>query len=132
MNSFASIAQFHRWLYVALIVIAIPFAAPAQEADQALRQAVQAVTRAENADADHYDAETIASARQALVQAQGMGLRRSRSDRAQAGLLAERAAGDADLAYARSIRARTEAALQERRARVAALRRELERAGGAQ
>lgn len=89
-----------------------------------LEAAVQAVQRADQADADQYAPEPLAAARQALAQAQAA---RNKKDAAD---LALRAAVDADLARARSLEAVAEAEVAQRKAEIADLQRQLGAEGG--
>src|SRR5262245_33755747 len=64
-----------------------------------VQAAQQAVDRADQADADQYAPDLLASARQGLAAAQAAS-QGGRSERRQAAVLAQRAAADADLARA--------------------------------
>lgn len=92
-----------------------------------LEAAVQAVQRADQADADQYAPEPLSAARQALAQAQAAQAGR---DKRLALDLALRAAVDADLARVRSQEAVAAAEVQQRRAEIAELQRTLGREGG--
>jgi outer membrane protein OmpA-like peptidoglycan-associated protein len=88
-----------------------------------LAAAQQAVSRAENADADQYAAAELATARNALSAAQAA---MARGDDDQARVLADSAAADGDLAFARSRAATTRAEIEQRRAEIASLRQRLQ------
>ena len=88
-----------------------------------LEAAVQAVQRADQADADQYAPELLDSARTALAQAQAAAT--SRRDRKLAPGLALRATVDADLARARSEEAVANARLRQRRQEIGELQRTL-------
>lgn len=92
-----------------------------------LEAAVQAVQRADQADADQYAPDALAIARQALAQAQAAHASR---DKRTALDLAQRAAVDADLARARSLEAVAAAEVAQRRAEIADLQRQLGTEGG--
>jgi hypothetical protein len=92
-----------------------------------LEAAVQAVQRADQADADQYAPEPLNAARQALAQAQAAQAAR---DKKLAADLALRAAVDADLARARSQEAVAVAEVQQRRTEIAELQRTLGEEGG--
>lgn len=122
-----SFAQFRLPLYVMLAALVGPAAviSPlyAQTATTPeLEEAVQAVQRADRADADQYAPEPLNIARQALAQAQAAHAKR---DKKLALSLALRASADADLARARSNEAVANAELQQRRDEVADLQRRL-------
>ncbi|MEL1262770.1 DUF4398 domain-containing protein [Pseudoxanthomonas putridarboris] len=89
-----------------------------------MEAAVQAVQRADQADADQYAPEPLNAARQALAQAQASRDKRLALD------LALRAAVDADLARARSQEAVAAAEVQQRREEIADLQRTLGAEGG--
>ena len=123
-----SFAQFHSFLCVtvgafllccALVGPAFAQAAPVPE----IAVAQQAVERADRADADQYAPDLLGAARNALAQAQAAAA--SRRDRKQAPELATRATLDADLARARSNEAVALAELQQRRAEINELQRNL-------
>jgi hypothetical protein len=123
-----SFAQFRRFLCVTVGAFALlaAFAAPshAQVAlAPELAAAQQAVNRADQADADQYAPELLASARTALEQAQAAAA--SRRDRKLVPGLALRATVDADLARARSEEAVANARLQQRRQEIGELQRTL-------
>lgn len=88
-----------------------------------LAAAQQAVSRAENADADQYAAAELASARNALGAAQAA---IARGDDEQARALADAAAASGELALARSREATTRAEHEQRRTEIAALRQRLQ------
>jgi len=123
-----SFAQFRRFLCVTVGAFALlaAFAAPlhAQVAlVPELVAAQQAVNRADQADADQYAPELLASARTALAQAQAAAA--NRRERKLAPGLALRATVDADLARARSEEAVAKARLQQRRQEIDELQRTL-------
>ncbi|MDR2872752.1 MAG: DUF4398 domain-containing protein [Xanthomonadaceae bacterium] len=133
MNVRLSIAQIQCWLYAGLLILSTSWVFPvqAQDADGSLlQQAEQAMLRAQQADADQYAPDLIEAARQTLIQAQGLASSRNRSERAQAPQWAERAAVDADLAYARSMQVKIDADLRHRRDEIAELQRTLARPQG--
>lgn len=122
----SSFAQFRRCLYALVVAIGLAVTAQAQDsASPELQRAQQALQQAENADADQYAPDLLQVARQGLIQAQAGMMSRSRGERREAGQLARQVAADADLARVRSERARAEAALQQRRTEIAALRQSL-------
>ena len=88
-----------------------------------LAAAQQAVSRAENADADQYAAAELAAARNALGAAQAA---MARGDDDEARVLADSAAADGDLALARSRAETTRAEIEQRRAEIASLRQRLQ------
>jgi len=88
-----------------------------------LAAAQQAVSRAENADADQYAAAELAAARNALRAAQAA---MARGDDEQARALADSAAADGELAFARSRAATTRAEIEQRRSEITALRQRLQ------
>ena len=90
--------------------------------------AQQAVNRADQADADQYAPELLATARNSLAQAQAAAA--NRRDRKLAPDLALRATADADLARARSIEAVANAQLRQRQSEIAELQRTLDVEGG--
>lgn len=122
-----SLAQIPRYLCASLIALVLQLgaAAPvlAQVAVEELSAAQQAVARADQADADQYAPELVASARAALAQAQAAA--GARSERRNAPVLALRAAADADLAHAMSQEAVALARLQQARAEIEELQRSL-------
>ncbi len=124
-----SFAQFRRSLCVMVGAFAVlaAFLAPAfaqAAAAPELATAQQAVNRADQADADQYAPELLASARTALAQAQAAAA--SRRDRRRAPDLALRATVDADLARARSNEAVAQALVQQRRQEISELQRTLD------
>ncbi|RZA30354.1 MAG: DUF4398 domain-containing protein [Lysobacteraceae bacterium] len=123
-----SFAQFSRFLCVTVGAFALQAAlsAPLQAQTAAtpeLLAAQQAVNRADQADADQYAPDLLASARSALAQAQAAAA--SRRDRRLAPELALRASVDADLARARSNEATANAQLAQRKQEVEQLQRTL-------
>lgn len=121
-----SFAQFRFALPAATLVLLSACAslpAPTNE----LASALQAVTRADGADADQYAAQDIGAARTALAQAQA---EMARGREVEARRLALVAAADADLAYARSREALVTAELTQRRAEIAELRQRLQAEDG--
>ena len=88
-----------------------------------LLAAQQAVSRADQADADQYAPDLINAARSGLAQAQAAAS--DRRNRKLAQPLALRAAADADLARVRSNEAVANAELQQRRAEISELQRTL-------
>lgn len=92
-----------------------------------LEAAVQAVQRADQADADQYAPGPLAAARLALAQAQAAHTAR---DKKEALDLALRAAVDADLARARSQEAVATAEVALRKAEIADLQRQIGAEGG--
>ena len=123
----SSFAQFRRFLCASVCAIALHFtlAAPvlAQEVEDELAAAQQSVARADQADADQYAPELLASARQVLAQAQAAaGVRRERRN---APALAQRASADADLALARSQEAVAIARLKQAQGDIEELQRSL-------
>ena len=123
-----SFAQFRRSLCVTVGAFALiaalvaPLHAQVATAPE-LAAAQQAVNRADQADADQYAPELLASARTALEQAQAAAA--SRRDRKLAPELAQRATVDADLARVRSEEAVANARLQQRRQEIGELQRTL-------
>ena len=123
-----SFAQFRRFLCVTVGAFALlaAFAMPSLAQVAAfpeLLAAQQSVDRADQADADQYAPELLASARAALAQAQAAAA--NRRDRKLAPELALRAAADADLARARSNEAVAQAQVQQRRQEIGELQRTL-------
>ncbi|CAN7209755.1 DUF4398 domain-containing protein [Pseudoxanthomonas sp. LjRoot168] len=121
-----SFAHFRRPLHVmaaavAAIVLSPAFAqnAPTPE----LEAAIKAVQRADQADADQYAPAPLAAARQSLAQAQATRSKKEALD------FAVRAAADADLARARSEEAVAMADVDQRRAEIADLQRQLGEGG---
>lgn len=121
-----SFAHFRRPLHVmaaavAAIVLSPAFAqnAPTPE----LEAAIKAVQRADQADADQYAPAPLAAARQSLAQAQATRSKKEALD------FAVRAAADADLARARSEEAIAMADVDQRRAEIADLQRQLGEGG---
>ena len=119
-----SFAQFRSSLnvFVAIPVLLVAGCASLPPPTAELDAAVQAVGRAEAADADQYAADDVARAREALSRAQAA-MARGRDAEAREAALA--AGADADLARVRSDRAQAEAAVQQRRDEIAGLRRSL-------
>lgn len=127
-----SFAQIRLPLYVmvaALTIAALPVSpAMAQSATTPeLETARRAVERADQADADQYAPDRMATARQLLTQAQTA---QSSRDKKLALDLAIRAAADADVARALSLEAVANADLEHRRAEIADLQRKLGMGGG--
>lgn len=123
-----SFAQFRRFLCVTVGAFALlaVFAAPSHAQVALVPELVaaqQAVDRADQADADQYAPELLASARAALEQAQAAAA--DRRERKLAPGLALRATVDADLARARSEEAVANARLQQRRQEIDELQRTL-------
>ena len=123
-----SFAQFRRFLCVTVGAFALLAALAAPSHAQValvpeLAAAQQAVDRADQADADQYAPELLASARAALEQAQAAAA--DRRERKLAPGLALRATVDADLARARSEEAVANARLQQRRQEIDELQRTL-------
>ena len=87
-----------------------------------LEAAVQAVQRADRADADQYAPEPLATARQTLAQAQAAHAARDKKKTLD---LAQRAAVEADLARARSQEAVALAEVAQRQAEIADLQRQI-------
>lgn len=85
--------------------------------------AQQAVSRADQADADQYAPDLITAARTGLAQAQAAAA--NRRERKLAPALALRAAADADLARVRSNEAVANAELTQRRMEISELQRTL-------
>ena len=127
-----SFAQFHRRLCVMVGVFALsamlsgPILAQTAMVPE-IAAAQQAVNRADQADADQYAPELLASARAALAQAQAAAT--NRRDRKLAPELANRATVDAELARVRSVEAVAKAQLQQRRSEIAELQRTLDGEG---
>ena len=123
-----SFAQFRRFLCVTVGAFALlaAFAAPSHAQVALVPELVaaqQAVDRADQADADQYAPELLASARAALEQAQAAAA--DRRERKLAPGLGLRATVDADLARARSEEAVANARLQQRRQEIGELQRAL-------
>ncbi len=129
IRSFAQI-RLHLYVMVAALAIAACPVSPvlAQSATTPeLETALRAVERADQADADQYAPDRMATARQLLAQAQAA---QSSRDKKRALDLAIRAAADADVARALSLEAVANADLQHRRAEIADLQRKLGMEGG--
>src|SRR5690606_31019234 len=123
-----SFAQFRRFLCVTVGAFALlaAFAAPSHAQVALVPELVaaqQAVDRADQAHADPYAPQLLASARAALEQAQAAAA--DRRERKLAPGLALRATVDADLARARSEEAVANARLQQRRQEIDELQRTL-------
>jgi outer membrane protein OmpA-like peptidoglycan-associated protein len=88
-----------------------------------LAAAQQAVSRADNADADHYSAQELATARNELAQAQAA---MAAGEDEDARRLALAASADADLAYARSRAEQTRSERNQRLDEIAGLRQRLQ------
>lgn len=124
-----SFAQFRRSLCVTVGAMALGAALSAPAYSQVaavpeLAVAQQAVNRADQADADQYAPDLLASARSALAQAQAAAA--DRRERRQAPELALRATVDAELARARSNEAIAQAQVQQRRQEISELQRTLD------
>ncbi|KAF1726194.1 DUF4398 domain-containing protein [Pseudoxanthomonas japonensis] len=122
-----SFAHFRRPLHVmAAAVAAMALSGEPAFAQSAptpeLEAAVQAVQRADQADADQYAPEPLAAARQTLAQAQAANAAR---DKKKALDFAQRAAVEADLARARSQEAVALAEVAQRQAEIADLQRQI-------
>ena len=123
----SSFAQFRRCLWALVAATGLAVTAQAQVvASPEVQRAQRAVQQAQDAVADQYAPDLLESARQRLIQAQAGAMSLSRGDRREAEQLAREVAADADLARARSERAQAEAALAQRQAEIAELRRSLE------
>lgn len=120
-----SFAQIRFPLLAAVLASALCSCASLPPPTGELASARQAVTRAEDADADQYAPQELGTARTELSQAQAA---MSGGDQDEARRLALSAAADADLAYARSREALATAELNQRRAEVQELRRRLQEA----
>lgn len=118
-----SFAQIRFPLLAAVLASALCGCATLPPPTAELSAANQAVSRAENADADQYSPQELAAARSGLTRAQSA---MSAGDEDDARQLALSAAADADLAYARSREALATAELNQRRAEVDELRRRLQ------
>lgn len=116
-----------RYAAAMAILLGVTFAGAvvAQVVVPELQTAQQAVDRADQADADQYAPDLLASARQGLAAAQTAS-QGGRSERRQAAVLAQRAAADADLARVRSQEAVARAQLEQRRAEISELQQRLE------
>ena len=123
-----SFAQFRRSLCVTvgafalMAALAVPLHAQVAAIPE-LAAAQQAVTRADQADADQYAPQLLDSARTVLAQAQAAAA--NRRERKLAPELALRATVDADLARVRSEEAVANARLQQRRQEIGELQRTL-------
>jgi hypothetical protein len=127
----ASFAHFRRPLHVMAAAVAVlalsGTPAIAQSAlTPELEAAVQAVQRADQADADQYAPEPLATARQTLAQAQAAHAARDKKKTLD---LAQRAAVEADLARARSQEAVALAEVAQRKAEIADLQRQINTEG---
>lgn len=120
-----SFAQIRFPLLAAVLASALCSCASLPPPTGELASARQAVTRAEDADADQYAPQELGTARTELSQAQAA---MSAGDQDEARRLSLAAAADADLAYARSREALATAELNQRRAEVDELRRRLQEA----
>ncbi|MCY7355490.1 MAG: DUF4398 domain-containing protein [Lysobacter sp.] len=123
----SSFAQIRAALYAAIIGCAFTACATLPPPTGELSAAQQAVSRADQADADQYAADALSAARSELAQAQ-TAMSNGREDDARRFALA--AAADADLAYARSREASLNNELAQRRSEIADLRRRLDMEGG--
>lgn len=121
-----SFAQIRFPLLAAVLASALSACASLPPPTGELAAARQAVTRAEDADADQYATQELGAARSALSQAQAA---MSTGDEDDARRLSLAAAADADLAYARSREALATAELSHRQAEVDELRRRLQTEG---
>lgn len=121
-----SFAQIRFPLLAAVLASALCGCATLPPPTAELSAANQAVSRAENADADQYAPQELSAARSGLTRAQSA---MSAGDEDDARQLALSAAADADLAYARSREALATAELNQRRAEVDELRRRLQTEG---
>ncbi|MET0807670.1 MAG: DUF4398 domain-containing protein [Pseudoxanthomonas sp.] len=124
-----SFAQFRRPLCVMVGAMALAAALSAPAYSQAaavpeLAAAQQAVNRADQADADQYAPDLLASARSALARAQAAAA--DRRERKLAPELALRATVDAELARARSNEAIAQAQVRQRRQEIGELQRTLD------
>lgn len=120
-----SFAQFRASLYVMAAALALMASthAHAQVAPiPEVETARQAVSRADQADADQYAPEPMSRARGLLSQAQQAAANRDKKDAIEFAL---RAAADADLARARSQEAVANAEVRHRRAEIAELQGKL-------
>lgn len=122
-----SFSHFRRPLHVmAAAVAALAVAGGPALAQSALppelEAAVQAVQRADQADADQYAPQPLEAARQALAQAQAAHAARDKKDALD---LALRASADADLARARSLEAVATAEVAQRKTEIADLQRQI-------
>ncbi|MBD9479336.1 DUF4398 domain-containing protein [Pseudoxanthomonas sp. PXM02] len=127
----ASFSHFRRPLHVMAAAVAVSALSSAPIFAQSaltpeLEAAVQAVQRADQADADQYAPEPLAAARQALAQAQTAHAGR---DKKKALDFAQRATVDADLARARSQEAVATAEVAQRKAEIADLQQQIETGG---
>lgn len=120
-----SFAQFRFPLLAAVLASALCSCASLPPPTSELAAARQAVTRAEDADADQYAPQELGTARTGLSQAQAA---MSAGDDDEARRLSLASAADADLAYAKSREALATAELNQRRAEVAELRSRLQEA----
>ena len=126
----SSFAQIRAVLHASVLVCALAALAacatlPPPTAE--LSAAQQAVSRADQADADQYAAEDLSAARAELAQAQAA-MANGRQDDARRS--ASAAAADADLAHARSRESSLNNELAQRRSEIAELRRRLGMEGG--
>jgi|GEM_PF-1882394 len=103
----------------------------AQNGDMAadLQAARQALQRADQADADQYAPDVMRQARQYLEQAQAAASEQRRGRQAEAVALIQRANAAAELAWAKSEEAITEARLVELRAELERLQRQMNAQG---
>jgi outer membrane protein OmpA-like peptidoglycan-associated protein len=113
----------HARLCGLVIAFALSACASTPPPTNELAAAQQAVSRAEDADADQYAAAELAAARNALGAAQAA---MARGDDDQARVLAATAAADGELALARSHAATTRAEIEQRRREIASLRQRLQ------
>ncbi|MEH6418218.1 DUF4398 domain-containing protein [Pseudomonas sp. CGJS7] len=122
-----SFAQIRLPLLAAVLASGLAGCASTPPPTGELSSAQQAVMRADDADADQYAPQDLGAARRALSAAQSA-LSQGKDEDARR--LALTAAAEADLAYARSKEALTNAELNQRRAEIAELRRRLSNGGG--
>lgn len=118
-----SFAQYRFALQAIALVSALGGCATLPPPTAELATAQQALTRADDADADQYAADAIARARTELAQAQAA-MASGRDDEARE--LAIATTADADLAYALGTSARTRAEYDQRRAEIADLQQRLQ------
>jgi hypothetical protein len=110
------------WLLCVTYAVTLAACATLPPPTSELAAAQQAVTRADDADADQYAADAIGLARDALAQAQAeMAKGRDRDARA----LANAASADADFAYATSEAAKTQGEYAQQRREVTTLQQRL-------
>jgi hypothetical protein len=125
--SFAHIRRIRAVLAATVIGCALAGCASLPPPTGELQAAQQAVSRADQADADQHAPDLIAAARSELSRAQEA---MARDDEDLARRFALSAAADADLAYARSREATQNTELAQRRAEIAELRNRLQMGDG--